>query len=552
MAVPHRSKPSRVPKAPRVPGRPGASGALGKPPVPSPGASAPGGPAPAGNGPANARVPGNPAAPGRVVQAAPAPAAAASPTAAPPSAAQLQQVREAFYGPDSPESGAGRSTGKGPRVTVTVSYGKRTAKLSLPASLPVAELIPDIAKRLGVLDPTLVYGGYLLLREDETAISSPGTLGEQAIRDGDRLTLQVNALDDQDRVYDDVVEAVADSVSRAHRPWTSANTTLTSLTVSCSLLGVGALSLALAPASVVNAVICGLVAVALLAIGAVLSSRRLDTEALSLTLVAALFAGVCGYHLTAALLRQPGFYGLPALGAGAGLLVAAGCGALSLARRRLHMVIPATIGAVLLVVSTVGVIVPSWTARAWVIAIAAIGLAANGLPWLALSTSRLSVDSPTSESEIFALPKTIDIHQVRRQYQTGSTLLFDLRAAAGALIVFGVPITVSVASPAGIALVLVLFAAMLFDARRIYAQSQMLVTVVFAGLGICVGCAACTVFHPAWTSFIITLFSLGALLCVIDTQVIRRSTIAMTRLADTTNVICIMATLPLAYLALGL
>lgn len=440
---------------------------------------------------------------------------------------------------------------EGSRVIVTVEYGKRSARLNLPSSLPVAELLPDIAKKLGVLDPTLVYGGYRLLREDETPIGSPSSLAEQSVRDGDQLRLQVNALDDQDRVYDDVVEAVADSVSRTHHPWTNENTTLTSLVVSCALLGIGALCVALAPASVVNAVICGLVAVSLLAIGAVLSARRLDREALSLSLTACLFAGVCGYHLMGALLRGP-FYGFPAIGIGTGLVLSGGCCALSLARGRLHAVIPVIIGAVLLLLGVVGVVVPQWSARSWVIAISLIGLAANALPWLSLSVARLSVDSPTSESEIFALPKAIDIHEVRKQYQTGSTLLFDLRAAAGALIVFGVPITVSSPNPAGIALTLVLFASMLLDARRIYSQSEMMVTVIFAGLGVCLSCAACTAYHPSWVTVIIGVFSIGALLCVIDTQLIHRSSIAMTRLADTANVIGVMATLPLAYLALGL
>lgn len=440
---------------------------------------------------------------------------------------------------------------EGSRVIVTVEYGKRSARLSLPSWLPVAELLPDIAKKLGVLDPTLVYGGYRLLREDETPIGSPSSLAEQSVRDGDQLRLQVNALDDQDRVYDDVVEAVADSVSRTHHPWTNENTTLTSLVVSCALLGVGALCVALAPASVVNAVICGLVAVSLLAIGAVLSARRLDREALSLSLAACLFAGVCGYHLMGALLRGP-FYGFPAIGIGTGLVLSGGCCALSLARGRLHAVIPVIIGAVLLLLGVVGVVVPQWSARSWVIAISLIGLAANALPWLSLSVARLSVDSPTSESEIFALPKAIDIHEVRKQYQTGSTLLFDLRAAAGALIVFGVPITVSSPNPAGIALTLVLFASMLLDARRIYSQSEMMVTVIFASLGVCLSCAACTAYHPSWVTVIIGVFSIGALLCVIDTQLIHRSSIAMTRLADTANVIGVMATLPLAYLALGL
>lgn len=520
-----RSQPSRTPTVPQA--------AVPAPAVPIPGNTAGSADAAsAGGRRSNTAMPSTP--PKHRIQASPiAPVPRARP--APATAAHAA-------------SGPGD---EGSRVIVTVEYGKRSARLNLPSSLPVAELLPDIAKKLGVLDPTLVYGGYRLLREDETPIGSPSSLAEQSVRDGDQLRLQVNALDDRDRVYDDVVEAVADSVSRTHRPWTNENTTLTSLVVSCALLGVGALCVALAPASVVNAVICGLVAVSLLAIGAVLSARRLDREALSLSLAACLFAGVCGYHLIGALLRGP-FYGFPAIGIGTGLVLSGGCCALSLARGRLHAVIPVIIGAVLLLLGVVGVVVPQWSARSWVIAISLIGLAANALPWLSLSVARLSVDSPTSESEIFALPKAIDIHEVRKQYQTGSTLLFDLRAAAGALIVFGVPITVSSPNPAGIALTLVLFASMLLDARRIYSQSEMMVTVIFAGLGVCLSCAACTAYHPSWVTVIIGVFSIGALLCVIDTQLIHRSSIAMTRLADTANVIGVMATLPLAYLALGL
>lgn len=525
MGSSRRSQPSRTPTVPQA--------AVPAPAVPIPGNTAGSADAAsAGGRRSNTAMPSMP--PKHRIQASPiAPVPIARP--APATAAHAA-------------SGPGD---EGSRVIVTVEYGKRSARLNLPSSLPVAELLPDIAKKLGVLDPTLVYGGYRLLREDETPIGSPSSLAEQSVRDGDQLRLQVNALDDRDRVYDDVVEAVADSVSRTHHPWTNENTTLTSLVVSCALLGVGALCVALAPASVVNAVICGLVAVSLLAIGAVLSARRLDREALSLSLAACLFAGVCGYHLMGALLRGP-FYGFPAIGIGTGLVLSGGCCALSLARGRLHAVIPVIIGAVLLLLGVVGVVVPQWSARSWVIAISLIGLAANALPWLSLSVARLSVDSPTSESEIFALPKAIDIHEVRKQYQTGSTLLFDLRAAAGALIVFGVPITVSSPNPAGIALTLVLFASMLLDARRIYSQSEMMVTVIFAGLGVCLSCAACTAYHPSWVTVIIGVFSIGALLCVIDTQLIRRSSIAMTRLADTANVIGVMATLPLAYLALGL
>lgn len=438
-----------------------------------------------------------------------------------------------------------------PRVAITVVYGKRSAKLNVPSTLPVAELLPDIAKKLGVFDPTLVYAGYRLTRDDETAINNPASLADQAIRDGERLKLEVNALGDQDIVYDDVVEAVADSVERSHRPWTSANTTVTTMVVSCVLLGVGAICLALAPLSIINAGVAGITAAALLAIATVLASRHMHRQALALSLVASLLAGVTGYHLMGSLFN-PSFYGFPAVGIGAGLLLAGGISCLLLTVNRLYALIPVIIGAALVILGIVCVTMPHWSTRVWIVAVALLGLAANALPWLSLSSARLSVDSPTSESEIFALPKNIDISEVRNKYRIGSTLLFDLRAATSALIVFGTPLAVSSASPAGVALTLVLFAAMLLDSRRIYAQSEMLITVITAGAGICLSCAACTVFHPTWASVVVGLFSLGALLCVIGTQLSKHDSIAMTRLADASNVICVVATLPLVYVALGL
>ena len=456
---------------------------------------------------------------------------------------------------DGPSDGRGRR-GEHPAddsrtLSVTVAYGKRSARLGVDGSLPVAEIVPDIAKRLGVLDPTLVYAGYRLLRADGTAFGNSSSLAEQAVRDGDRLTLEVGALENRDVVYDDIVEAVADSVERTHRPWTSANTTLTSLVVSCALLSIGALCTALAPASPLNAGVAGFMAAALLAICTVLSGRSMTSQALALAMVACAFAGVAGYHVMGSLLGGP-FHAFPALGVGVGLLVSGGIVCLVLTKDRLHALIPIILGVVLSAVGGLCVGLPQWATRIWIIAIALVGLAANALPWLSLSSARLSVDSPASEAEIFALPKAIDIGEVRGRYRTGSTLLFDLRAAAGAIVVIGTPIAVSGDSPAGVALTLALFAAMLLDSRRIYAQSEMLVTVVFAGLGICLSCAACAAAHPAWTTVVIALFALGALLCVIATQVARRDSIAMVRLADAADVACVAATLPLAYLALGL
>lgn len=439
-------------------------------------------------------------------------------------------------------------------VIINVSHGKRGARLRVPANRPLTDLMPDVAKKLGVLDPTLVYAGYHLVRADSTELLDSTSLRDQQVRDGERLTLVVNALDDRDMVYDDVVEAVGQAVERAHRPWTRKDTTLTALVISCGVLAVSAVSLAVVPASALAAAACAVTAAALLGIALVLNGRNLDDQALALAMTACLFGAVCGWKaadLLPTAQASPG-PGLPTLAAGCGCLLTGLVAMGVVSHRRLHTSAPLIVGAALAVVGLLCLAMPQWSSRVWTLALAVVGLAATALPWLSLSFSRLSVDSPMSEAEIFALPKPIDIAQVRDRYRRGSTLLSALRAAAGVTVVIGVPTVVGGPSPAGTLMVLAILTGMLLDSRRVYARSQMLVTLVTAGIGLCVAAAACARLHPQWTPFLAVAFALGALACTLTTQVTRRDSIMRTRAADTADVICTVAVPPLAYLALGL
>ena len=47
-------------------------------------------------------------------------------------------------------------------VRVTVASGTRRVDLVLPGAVPVAELVPELARSVGLLDPVTVYGGYRL------------------------------------------------------------------------------------------------------------------------------------------------------------------------------------------------------------------------------------------------------------------------------------------------------------------------------------------------------------------------------------------------------
>ncbi|MSZ76657.1 MAG: type VII secretion integral membrane protein EccD, partial [Actinobacteria bacterium] len=45
-------------------------------------------------------------------------------------------------------------------VRVTVASGTRRVDLVLPGSVPVAELVPELARSVGLLDALTVHGGY--------------------------------------------------------------------------------------------------------------------------------------------------------------------------------------------------------------------------------------------------------------------------------------------------------------------------------------------------------------------------------------------------------
>jgi hypothetical protein len=44
-------------------------------------------------------------------------------------------------------------------VRVTIASGSRRVDLVLPGSIPVAELVPELARSVGLLDASTVYGG---------------------------------------------------------------------------------------------------------------------------------------------------------------------------------------------------------------------------------------------------------------------------------------------------------------------------------------------------------------------------------------------------------
>ena len=145
-------------------------------------------------------------------------------------------------------------------VRVTIASGSRRVDLVLPGSIPVAELVPELARSVGLLDASTVYGGYRLVTQEGRILADNAGLTMQGIEDGGLLTVTAGVDDKAPRVYDDVVEAMADVVENELRPWEPAAGRRTALGAGSILLGLGALALLLQGESLLGGVAAAVIA----------------------------------------------------------------------------------------------------------------------------------------------------------------------------------------------------------------------------------------------------------------------------------------------------
>ena len=207
-------------------------------------------------------------------------------------------------------------------LQITVSYKTRTIALRVNDGPIIADLLPDIARRLGILDPSIVYGGYRLLTSDGDPLSPAKTLREQHVPNHSTLTLEPGASSDTDIIYDDVVEAVGASVQHVYRPWTSDHTTFTSLVIGLGMLVISAGWIALSPASIWASVLAFGFSAILLALTAALCGKNLLVQSTAIGLIASIFTAIGGYQLVNLLAGKQPLHALPLLGASLGLAAA--------------------------------------------------------------------------------------------------------------------------------------------------------------------------------------------------------------------------------------
>ena len=69
----------------------------------------------------------------------------------------------------------------GTLLRISVTAGDRRVDLGAPGNVAVVEIVPGLARALGMLDAASVYGGYRLVTAEGSTLDPARTKGEHAL-----------------------------------------------------------------------------------------------------------------------------------------------------------------------------------------------------------------------------------------------------------------------------------------------------------------------------------------------------------------------------------
>lgn len=436
----------------------------------------------------------------------------------------------------------------GTLVRISAVAGERRIDLALPGAVAVAELLPEIVRQVGLLDRDNVHGGYRLVAQDGRVLSDDLGLVAQSIDDGHVLAVTAGVDEEPPRVYDDIVEAMADAVEKDVRPWEPAAGRRTTLIAALLVLGLGALTLGLQRPSVVAGAAAGVAALVLVVSALVLARVRAEHEtAVVLAWGAVLYAVTAG--LTAAPEGQ--FLALPAALAGLGAAAVGLTGLFGLLQHRMAL-LPA-IGAGIVFATAGGVLtqLDVRAAAAYAVALVVVVVAGSALPWLALTGGGTKVPQAHDLHDVTADPAPIDPERVRTDVRMGHELLLGITTTVGLMLVLTAPMLVTLGI-SGALLGVCAATVLLLRTRQYRSGSE-----VFAGLaagvaGIAVLGLSVALLEPAWRPALSVVLAVAATLLLLASLLPGAPSVRRGQLGDLAEGAALVALLPLLVLATGL
>ena len=452
-------------------------------------------------------------------------------------------------------------------VRVTVASGSRRVDLVLPGAVPLAELVPELARSVGLLDPMTVHGGYRVLTAEGRLLGTDAGLVVQGVEDGALLTVTAGVDEPAPRVYDDVVEAMTDVVERDLRPWSPASGRRTALGAAGLLMALGAAALLVQGDTVLAGSAAGVVATVLVAGAVVLSRAQAEPEAAVAVawastayaavagLLLALDTGTSGISGFSGLLGVPGgpgvLAGAPVATAGLGAVLAGLVALLGLGEGRALVLPPVVVGAAFGVVGLVLQVAAGADVGVLLSTVLVLVVLMGSLfPWLALGMTGARVEQVYSTADITADPDEVDPDQVGREARLAHEILLAITATVGLLLVLVAPVAVALGL-SGTLLALVCCGVVMLRTRQYRTGSEVLVGLVSGIAGLASVAVALLWLQPQWrpTTALVLAVAGGVLLAV--TLLPGETSVRRGRLGDVAESVCLLALVPLALVATG-
>nr|WP_300144367.1 EsaB/YukD family protein [Propionicimonas sp.] len=426
-------------------------------------------------------------------------------------------------------------------VPLSVVHQGQRLDLSVPASLPLAELLPGLVSALGRLTTEAATQGFRVIVPPGRELDQARSLAEQGITAGAVLTLETAGAAATDTRFDDLVEAIGSSVDAGRTPWRRGDSVQLSAYVAAGLFAVAAVLLAVGGADPLLSGALGFAGAALVALAALVVARTgVVGGAVALALTVPAMLAAAGFALAGG---PPTQLRLAAAGAGA-VVGAAACLVLP-SRQRAVAAGPLLAGlALVLHGSLTGV--AHWTdQRAAALVVALLAVLVLLAPWIGLAQLPARVDA------LAAVPRTrIDAADVARQVGSADVAVLSLRIAAGLITTVFAPLVA--VDLAGALLMASIGLAFLLGTRSLYGRAEVLAGVVGGLLTLlCAGVAA-ALSAPAFLPW------LAGLVIVVGAFVLAWNVVAgklrpwLNRIADGLHVAALMAVPPLTVWILGL
>jgi type VII secretion integral membrane protein EccD len=374
---------------------------------------------------------------------------------------------------------------------VTIVSPTSRVDLALPADVPIAHLLPTLAryamagvKAVSSRDP------WTLARLGAAPFNPERTLGQAQVRDGDILYLRQRESGAPEAVFDDVVEAIATAqqqsgawTPRIGRAWAVVAGTAAAIAGAVFVPLAGLTPVAAGASAAVVAAVLLLIAVAASRLGA----RPVSTLTLALCAVAYTAAG--GLAITADPLAPTRLGARQLVLAAVAAMLLAGLGA---------TVMPANAPALLAVSASALVLLAATEAHLTLhvstatVAAVATTVAIALLPTLPITAFRLArlpmPQVPDSPQDVLAEHEAIDPNATLARGDRAAAILAAM-IGGYALVVTGAGLTLALTSRTGLALAAVATALMWLRARSFVLVSQRLPLVIagIAGIAILVG-----------------------------------------------------------------